>query len=158
MGKLSLDLSQDRSELDQALVGYLNEKFFDGEARYVASKMAAGSRMGGNSQGNEGDPSRRAGVSRLASSQLSEVEASAPMVVTILINEKIRLGDLAGTFALYLRLRSSDALCLCQDQVVPRVRVPGLEHPSAHPRAEQELQSERVRRELAAGQPRVQIP
>ena len=51
------------------------------------------------------------------------------LVVILLINEMIRLGILAAaqatalTFTLYLR--PSEAFRLCQDQVVPPVRVAG---------------------------------
>ena len=44
------------------------------------NRGGSGSRMGGNLQGNEGNPPRRAGVSRFASSQPGAVEASPPTV------------------------------------------------------------------------------
>ena len=76
----------------------------------------------GISKGNEGYPPRRAGVSGLASSQPSEVDAPLPwLVVILLINEMIQLGNLAAaqasalTFTSYLR--PSEALRLCQDEV-----------------------------------------
>ena len=88
-------------KLDQALVWYLNEKFFDGEA--VAHEWA-----------HEGDLPRRAGVSRLLVPCLE---------VILLIDEMVRLEKLVAVQAtaliFALCLRPSDTLHLCQEQVVP---------------------------------------
>ena len=112
-------------KLDRALVWYLNEKFFDGEAGHAASKVlgAVAYEWAGISKGIKG-------ISRA----VQACRGFPPiLVVILLINEMIRLGNLAAaqatalTFALWLRPQKPPCVCVkirwcprCEWQATPK--------------------------------------
>ena len=117
----SRDRSRDRSKVGPSDGVVFNEKFFDGEAGHVAFKiLAAVAHECGNVQGNERNSPRRVGVSRLASSQPSEVETCPLMVGGDSADQR---NDTTREFD----GGPSDSFDLCCALATP----PGLEHPSA---------------------------
>ena len=124
------------------------------------SPGGSGSRMGWNFRASEGNPPRRAGVSRLASPQPSEVEAAPPMVGGDSADKR---NDTTGEFG----GGPSGGLDLCVVPALLRSSAfvpipggargasggppPGLDQPSAFPRAGHELQGECVQREPSVG-------